>query len=631
MANSPPGSTDVSVSNLYSEAVVDNFIRVLELEPGNEEDPLICNLRIVSLSDAADTYEAISYVWGDPNDLKSISCNSIQHHIPASLELALKFIRHTAGRRALWADSICINQNDNEEKGHQIKQMGRVYENAKRVLVYLDPDKERIAKGCFDLIQEVNRCWGPLLPRYEDPTRIPIVTPYPFSDDPRIWENIATLYEMSWFDRLWVVQEAGLAKDCIMLWGKAHIRFAEVVELVQWLRCRPDFTQLICPQVVLKWSDIFIQNQCTLGNTLTWRTDLPLCAWYSNMAAANRQDESFIDVLRTGRKLKVSDPRDRIYGLLGSSLALTEGGLILEPDYTKTVDAVYLDIACALLRHPREASFLLGAVDHSSVANVFTDGGRPSWVPRWDQGYWTVPLAVPYNWYWSGGSTQTFTTHYHSARRLLAMQGVIFDRLSWVSEPLSEKNFSFNPKDWEETFRQKSRSPIEYLWETVLGSCPHTERLEDVFMVTLCRELPATQSIKNSGVRMPRLRKKFSQYRRLMREATAFSLRLDTDAGPNKSSPGRPIRRFAKKIESCHNRRLAHTEARRLVLTPRFAELNDICCVFPGASVPYIIRQSDEPGVYHLVGDSFIHGAMRGEIIQQVEEGKYALATVLLR
>ncbi|OCK80879.1 HET-domain-containing protein [Lepidopterella palustris CBS 459.81] len=625
------GSTDISLSKIYTEKVIDDFIRVLELEPGNEGDPIVCNLRTVSLTDAEDTYEAISYVWGDPNDLVGILCNNLEHHITVSLALALRTIRHATERQVLWADAICINQDDEEEKRHQVKQMGRVYESAKRVVVYLGPDADRIAEGCFDLIKDFNRYWGRGLQQYKNPLDIPISTPYPFSVDSRRWEDIATLSKMPWFDRLWVVQEAGLAKDCVMLWGKAGVGFAEVMELVEWLRCRPDFSQPICPQVVLKWSDIFLQNQCTLGNKSTWRTDLPLSAWFSNTAATIPKNESFIEVLRTGRKLKATDPRDRVYGFLGSLLALTDDGLVIvEPDYAKSAEEVYLEIGYALLRHPRETSFLLGAVDHSSPAHVLAEGDWPSWVPRWDQGYWTVPLAVPYNWYCSGGPKRAFSAHVQPGK-LLAIQCLNFDRLSWVSEPLSENNFCIDSANWDERFRKCGKSTIECLWETTLCSCQHASNdLEDTFMLTLCREYPATQVVKASGINMSILRTDFAKYRRLMQKAAALPLRPGADAELNNSSSKRVVR-FANKIGSCYNRRLAHTEAGRLVLTPRFAEENDVCCVIPGASVPYILRQSSEDGIYHLVGDCYIYGVMRGEITQQAEEGKYKLETILLK
>jgi hypothetical protein len=38
----------------------------------------------------------------------------------------------------LWADAVCINQNDNGERGFQVRQMPSVYAIAVRVLVWID-------------------------------------------------------------------------------------------------------------------------------------------------------------------------------------------------------------------------------------------------------------------------------------------------------------------------------------------------------------------------------------------------------------------------------------------------------------------------------------------------------------
>jgi hypothetical protein len=36
----------------------------------------------------------------------------------------------------VWADGVCINQQDNEEKGKQVQQMGRVYEVAHYTVIF---------------------------------------------------------------------------------------------------------------------------------------------------------------------------------------------------------------------------------------------------------------------------------------------------------------------------------------------------------------------------------------------------------------------------------------------------------------------------------------------------------------
>jgi len=639
MSFAPQAGNRLCLLTIYPEKVTKDSIRVLDLEPGHEEGDIVCNLRIVSsVTNSLNIYDAISYVWGDSFKLVRILCNGREYYINTSLALALKRIRHVSERRVLWADAICINQDDDEEKGHQVKQMGRIFQGASTVFVSLGPDSSSRAAGCFELIKDFNQHWGKELQRCKHPRGFPMAD-YPFSADPTKWQDIAYMSHVSWFDRLWVIQEAGLAKDCVVLWGEAEIRFSEIMETIQWLRCRPEFSKVFCPDVCVKWADIFLQNMCTFGNELTWRVDLPLSKWYWKLGSSS-DNESFIEVLRTGRRMKATDPRDRVYGFLGSKLALTgdNSTTLVEPNYTKTVQEVYFDLATALLRHPREAPFLLGAVDHSCAANVFAKDNWPSWVPHWDQGYWSVPLNVPYNWYLSGGSEVNFTAHIQS-NGLLAIHCIVFDELSWVSEVLSENNLNLDPSLWEspggiEEGGQVQKCPIESLWEATRRSCPHDGNdLKKVFEITLCREYPASQNVKAKGVSISWLRREFSKYYRLRKELTSkssvpqFPAAIRDSPGPAQG----PAVRFAHKLSSCCNRRLAHTKAGRLVLAPQFAEPTDICCVVPGVSVPFIFRPSNQNGIYHLVGDCYIYGVMRGEIMQQVEEGIYKVEMALIK
>lgn len=69
--------------------------------------------------------------------------------------------------------------------------------------------------------------------------------------------------------------------------------------------------------------------------------------------------------LRSDPKLwrhKPSDPRDYIYAFLGHPLAAMESGLLIEPDYGKSLVDVYTDAALDLLQHPREGPGVLTSV-----------------------------------------------------------------------------------------------------------------------------------------------------------------------------------------------------------------------------------------------------------------------------
>jgi hypothetical protein len=73
---------------------------------------------------------------------RCLMCGEIQQagypfHVTVNLHTALLRLRNHAMQRVLWIDAICINQDDQEEKEHQIKAMADIYGNANRVVVWL--------------------------------------------------------------------------------------------------------------------------------------------------------------------------------------------------------------------------------------------------------------------------------------------------------------------------------------------------------------------------------------------------------------------------------------------------------------------------------------------------------------
>jgi hypothetical protein len=91
------------------------WIRLLKLLPGTSDDKICLELFTAELENAP-SYEAISYCWGDPNDLEEVICCGNTMDITYSLYSGLERFRYPEKERILWADAICINQSDNKEK-----------------------------------------------------------------------------------------------------------------------------------------------------------------------------------------------------------------------------------------------------------------------------------------------------------------------------------------------------------------------------------------------------------------------------------------------------------------------------------------------------------------------------------
>ncbi|KAL2282381.1 hypothetical protein FJTKL_10984 [Diaporthe vaccinii] len=111
-------------------------IRLFHLQPGGFHDPISATLSIAYLGDSP-KYEALSYVWGDPNVCFDITVDG--HTVPVTINLwaALRRLRGLHEERVLWIDSLCINQSDRIEKTYQVGLMTEIYRNTWRGLAWL--------------------------------------------------------------------------------------------------------------------------------------------------------------------------------------------------------------------------------------------------------------------------------------------------------------------------------------------------------------------------------------------------------------------------------------------------------------------------------------------------------------
>lgn len=96
-----------------------DMIRLFDLDPGTDHDPLIGSLQSVPV-DQTPPYEAILYVWGDPTNTVALVCDGVKLSITYNLSDALRRVHHTTSTRLLWADAICIDQNNVQERSAQL-------------------------------------------------------------------------------------------------------------------------------------------------------------------------------------------------------------------------------------------------------------------------------------------------------------------------------------------------------------------------------------------------------------------------------------------------------------------------------------------------------------------------------
>ncbi|KAL5381414.1 hypothetical protein DPSP01_007128 [Paraphaeosphaeria sporulosa] len=126
-------------------------IRRLKFNPDESGDqPLTCHIVIVDTKDPP-SYIALSYVWGVPSKTVPITINGKAINVTQSLNGALQIFRTTPA--LLWADALCINQQDIPEKIQQVNLMSAIYRKAANVTVWLGPDEHEDARDLFEDIK----------------------------------------------------------------------------------------------------------------------------------------------------------------------------------------------------------------------------------------------------------------------------------------------------------------------------------------------------------------------------------------------------------------------------------------------------------------------------------------------
>ncbi|KAJ4301345.1 hypothetical protein N0V90_003437 [Kalmusia sp. IMI 367209] len=610
-------------------------IRIIELLPGAIEDVIRCNLTTELRHHAQKSYDAISYVWGEAKDDEIICCQRSMR-VTTNLANALRTIRAKNPKRStrIWADAISINQHDTGEKNHQVKSMGLVYENATRVHIWLGADECGIAQNLFNLIQE----WTLCLNEYKEPSKVPhAVVSSDLCKDSDRGLKLSKLMSMPWFSRVWVVQEVALSESAHLHWGNATMDFADLVELACFCEGNSNVISLIGgDNAGLKLLRILCLCVYRFyGKTGSWGTNKPY--YFKGRCERHPADSGlFLDILSIGKLLSASEPQDHIYSFLGNPLALNDKGeTIVEPDYCKHEDEVNLQLAAALLKSP-ESPYVLCFVQHCSAEEI-TGSKGPSWVPRWrfdktDQKNASTIGNIGLG-YRAGGSAERLQCRIQD-NQVLVLQGFIFDQLCWTSELLKTENFALDSKRWNESLRAVQRSYVELLWEEIslaykqcLGPIKNLNqaRYEDDFSYTLV-----------TGYNNPRVvsrkehKRVFKAYRQVL-EKKRDILPVNSEHIKGKR-PDEDAGTFETHTRNCSDRRFGITKSERFALVPRCARPGDIFALVLGMVTPFVLRptqaQFHDTVYYHLVGEAYIDGAMRGELAGNLDKNQIGIMLI---
>jgi hypothetical protein len=198
--------------------------RLLILEPGSGQDPIRCSLDQYRL-DKAPQFEALSYAWGDGPKDREVHASDKILLVSQNLHTALSHLRYSDQTRVLWANAICINQQDTDERTRQVQLMGQIYETAISVIVWLGPEDSRDCRA-FELVRAIeNRVSGATIRTSKENPDILEALEADKNIPADGWTHLGVLFSRPYFKRLWVIQEVAKAKSAAVLCGNKSISY----------------------------------------------------------------------------------------------------------------------------------------------------------------------------------------------------------------------------------------------------------------------------------------------------------------------------------------------------------------------------------------------------------------------
>lgn len=373
----------------YKSLPSEHHIRRLVLKPGQEDDPLCGAVELVDLDNETSfgSYEAISYAWGNAVMNHWILVDGFQLPVTRNLFYALRQTRDPKKLRRLWADSICIWQENKEEKGQQVSIMKRIFETSHCTLICLgidctDEEEIRTATRAAALVDEVDKMIQQVFDddafSWEEDSFPKIEANDSLVLDAR-WNAWEKMLSLPWFSRGWVVQEAASGPEAFVLWAKTEIKWSRILRVNYWLEMRVkhwDHRKRLLPRLHVEQYKLRRPNEC---NTLWPQED------HGHFAAGTT-----LEILTGGRYFELSMESDRIHAFIG--LPTTDGGMDgLQANYEKAKMDVYWDFSIQYLQRYGDLDILM-CVEHDDDSTL-TQG--LSWVPRWDCGRKLPPFYDP--------------------------------------------------------------------------------------------------------------------------------------------------------------------------------------------------------------------------------------------
>jgi hypothetical protein len=607
-------------------------IRLLTILPGRFDQNISCLLDHASLT-SPPTYIGLSYCWGSDVKESKIVVNQETVLITQSLHSALLYIRKVDTNVVLWADALCINQNDLTERGEQVSMMDKIYKGGicselplERILIIFTASHVWVWLGesgddsdiAMELVRSIDS------EHFEDPD---------YTANPVKWTAVASLLQRPWFTRVWVIQEALLARTASIHCG---IQSAMIEQLAH-------FQHMVSKYGVRYSVDARLAAVRSIGTNSPFQ--LFLGGWEEYKKSAAGGGLTLQGLLAYTGTAVCKDARDKIYGLLGMCQSFDRQNI--KVDYNITARQLFVRVTAHLLQRKWLSSPYSILQPHQEDKNL----DLPSWVPDFtleDQESHLIyrvfnptdpSSSAPYRaaatnvaWHRLGitygvpDAMKMNTLSLNTAiprissvefRETLTATGLKFDVVSYASQtPVVPYYKGVDMAEDARVKLERRRLTIAKAnewWKHVQslppGTAPYsaTRDHEEAFWRTLVTD-------NDFDLRGPPDSGDFlGRFRAWMRSNDSSN----DSSNNSKEEYWRPYNNQA--VWCCIKRSFLTTERGYMGLGPSRTQAGDLVCILKGALVPFVVRIAQNDS-FTFLGEAYVHGIMNGEFVLESHE-----------
>lgn len=216
----------------------------------------------------------------------------------------------------LWVDALCINQNDTLERGTQVQLMTQIYSGAASVHSWLGEATAASVIGMEILSYLLGD--GP----FDDGA------PWRWRFAHEVAQGLGDIIDREYFQRIWIVQEAAVGRRVTLQVGGLSITWEAA-----------DTRRFLARIKLLEISPLWTAPQSPAIDFRALRELLEQSSTAEAKKAGHAATPTLLDIVHTMRHMHSTDPRDKIFGLMGLAAPAEVAGFV--PDYLLSWEETY--------------------------------------------------------------------------------------------------------------------------------------------------------------------------------------------------------------------------------------------------------------------------------------------------